>query len=48
MGKLPAVSLFIAVVGLVLGKGQARLPMSAWLITFPGANYIAFVMYFTD
>ena len=47
MGYLVAVSVLIAVVGLILGKGQARLLMGMWLFTFLGANYVAFVMYFT-
>jgi hypothetical protein len=47
MGYLVAVSVLIAAVGLILGKGQARLFMGVWLITFLGANYMAFVMFFT-
>jgi hypothetical protein len=46
-GYLVAVSVLIAVVGLILGKGQARLFMGVWLFTFLGANYMAFVMFFT-
>jgi len=47
MGYLVAVSVLIAVAGLILGKGQARLFMGVWLFTFLGANYLAFVMFFT-
>jgi len=47
LGDLIAISFLVVLMSLVLGKGQARLPMGAWLFAFLGVNYITFAAYFT-